>query len=199
MAHTRTIEILPVLAAALLTGCQILPPRDVFVLRLTLHHPNNPHALFMEGKGYLAQGETAKAAVRFRGALRLQPDFEEAKLGLAHAYRENGSYRRARDFYREILKDSPRNIQALEGLAVCESRLGRPDEAVRLFKETLAIDPKSVSTLNAFADHYYSQRQYGEALRYWEESLRLDGSQNQVRQVVEDLRGYVAKYCPPGK
>jgi len=186
---------LPVLAALAAAGCQILPPRDVFVLHLTLHHPDNPHALFMEGKGYLAQGETNKAAVRFREALRLQPDFEEARLGLAHAYRERGYYTRAHLLYREVLRNSPRNVQALEGQAICEARLGQPDKAIAVLKSALEMEnPRLPSTLNTLADVYYGRRQYAEALRYWEESLQLDSAQSQLRQVVEDLRGYVRKY-----
>jgi len=194
----RTIKIFLLLLALSATGCQILPPRDVFVQRFTLRHPRNPHALFIEGKSFLSQNEPGKAAVRFREALELQPEFEEARLGLAHCYREEKYDRRARDLYREVLKISPRNVSALEGLAVTESRLGHPDEALKLFNQALSIQPNSVSILNALADFYYSRRQYPDALREWEKSLTLDPNQPELRSVVEDLRGYVKKYHSSG-
>jgi tetratricopeptide (TPR) repeat protein len=198
MARKTTMKILLALLGMPMTGCSllsILPPREVFIPQFTLHHPNNPHALFMEGKSYLSQDQPHKAAARFREALRLQPSFGEARLGLAHAYREGGSYRYARKEYRVVLEKAPANIQALEGLANCEMHLGQPNEAERLLKCALEISPKSVSTLNAMADLFYGQRQYDKALSYWEKSLALNPKQSQsLKDLVQDLHDYVRQY-----
>jgi len=197
MAQQTTTKIfVSVLLALVGTGCHILPPREVFIRRFTLAHPDNPHALFMEGKSYLVQGDWPKAAACFRAALHLQPNFEEARVGLGHAYRSGGYYRDAAAVYREVLAKSPRNVPALEGLGICEARLDRPDEAEKSFEKALAVEPKSVSTLDAYADYLYGQRQYGRALQLWEQSLRLNPNQSQLTDLVKDLRAYVAKYGP---
>ncbi len=194
MYANRTIKILTALAIAALSGCQLWPPRTVFIRPISLGHPENPHALFIEGKALLAQGEARKAALKFQAALALQPDFEEARIGLAHAHRRGRNYRRAEALYRQVLERAPQNVAALEGLAVCERYSGRPDQARAHFQQALALDPKSVSTLNAYADFLYNRKEYAEALKHWEESLRLDPSQGVLRELVADLRRYVAKY-----
>jgi len=194
MTQRTTTKILPALAAVAMVSCRVLPPREAFLPQIAVHHADNPHALFVKGKNHLAQGEARKAAAQFRAALRLQPNFDEAQLGLAHAYREAGAYRRARRLYRQILERSPRNVQVIEGLASAEAHLGRRDEAQSLLQRALAIDPESVSTLNALADLHYGRWQYAEALRYWERSLRLKHDQDTLATLVEDLRDYVRKY-----
>jgi len=201
-ARKTTMKIAIALLALPMTGCSllsILPPREAFIQRFALHHPNNPHALFMEGKSYLAQNEPHKAAARFRETLRLQPGFVEARLGLAHAYREGGSYRYARKEYRAVLDKGPANIQALEGLANCELHMGQPQEAERLLMRALEVNSRSVSTLNAMADLFYGQRQYGKALACWEKSLALNPDQSQLTDLVQDLRNYVREYGPSPK
>ncbi|MBM3335721.1 tetratricopeptide repeat protein, partial [Candidatus Sumerlaeota bacterium] len=133
-------------------------------------------------------------------ALRLQPDFEEAQVGLAHALREAGSYRAAARVYGEVLARSSQNVQALEGLAICQWRLGRTEEAEQLLRKALEVQPvrkeAAVSLSHTMGDLLYSQRRYGEALDYWEKSLELDPTQSSLRTLVEDLRQYVARYGP---
>lgn len=186
-----------ILATSLL-GCKLAQPRnllrEIFLPRITQRHPGNPHALFIEGKEYLAQGNPRKAASRFRSALRAQPGFVEARLGLAHACRENEDYRDARKQYRGVLEASPENVQALLGLAVAESHLGRADEAEQLLLQALKLEPRSVTALNAMADFYYGEMQYQKALDYWTQSLRVDRGQQKIRSLVEDLQSYVKKY-----
>lgn len=200
MTRAATIKIFCLLPALCLTGCRILPRLDPPFRNLGRQHPDNPHALFMEGKSYLAQGEPRQAAKRFRAALRLQANFEEARLGLAHAYREARSYKRALKVYRQVCETSPRNAQALEGMAIVLIRLHKHEEARPLLEQVVEeIDRRSVSALNALAELHYDRREYRRALDYWKRSLELDGSQNKVRALYDDLRGYVGKYVPEGR
>lgn len=210
MLRQTTIKILPAMMTLLLSGCNFLnflPPREAFIRTFSITHPNNPHALFMEGKSYLSQGEPGKAASRFKAALRIQPRFEEARMGLAHAYREEKSYRAARQCYREILSKSRDNLQAIQGLAICEWRLEDTTAAKTLLLQALDLNATQeaqhptaaghqigVALRNSMAEILYGDHHYGEALRYWEESLRLDPKQTQVLTLVEDLREYVKKY-----
>ena len=184
-----------------MSGCnllQILPPREFFVQRFTDRYPNNPHAIFLEGKTFLQQGEPKKAAKRFRKALQLQPDFIEARLGLAHAYRDLEYYADAYDLYKQVLAVTPANPQALEGAGVALARLRQYDLAEQHLRTALQLDPRSVSPLNALADLYYGQRQYARAIESWDRSLAADPGQDALRAMVEDLRGYVAKYGATG-
>lgn len=190
------MKILLVVLAVTAMGCRILPsPGDFRPRRIIQPLPNNPHALFMEGKTYLVQDEPRKASKLFRAALRLQPDFDEALLGLAHAYREAESYRSALKVYRRISEKAPRNAPALEGLAAVLIELGKVDEAQALLERIVKeIAPDSISALNALAEVHYGRREYRRALGYWKRSLELDGSQNEVSALHEDLQGYVDKY-----
>jgi tetratricopeptide (TPR) repeat protein len=200
MIRAVTTKICFLLAPAMLAAaCQILPPRDFFAQRITRRHPTNPHALFVEGKDYLKRDEPRKAAVRFGQALRLQPDFLEARLGLAHAWRDEKYYASASRLYEEVLREQPNNAQALEGLGVCATNLKKAEAARAALQRALELDPDSVSALNALAEFYYSRLEYARALECWDKSLRLDPEQKDLRLLVDDLRGYVAKYSSPKK
>ncbi|HEV2986077.1 MAG TPA: tetratricopeptide repeat protein [Vicinamibacterales bacterium] len=91
-------------------------------------------------KGLLA--ETTDTAVGYlRAALKLQPSFDRARLGLWDAYTDAGDYEEAVAAVRSVGADSPygRHARFLAGLSLIE--LKKYDEAFQSFKALADIQP----------------------------------------------------------
>jgi predicted Zn-dependent protease len=78
----------------------------------------------------------------YRRALEVDPDHEEARLGLAVALVEGRNYEEAAGHLEHLRRCQPDNLSVQVGLAECRSALGGPDEAVRLVDEVLAREPE---------------------------------------------------------
>lgn len=93
------------------------------------------------GAAYVSKGLTDKAEARFKKALRLNPQYEQAYLNLADLYAKNRRLEEAADLCRRGLKSKPRSPDLVLALADYLSRMGLPDDAVTALKEAQRLDP----------------------------------------------------------
>jgi tetratricopeptide (TPR) repeat protein len=86
-----------------------------------------------------AQNEAQKS---YRRAVELDPEHEEARLGLAFILVETKSYTDALEHIAYLTPRQPDNLGLQVGLAECRAGLGDPAEAVLLLDEVLAKNPR---------------------------------------------------------
>jgi Flp pilus assembly protein TadD len=82
-----------------------------------------------------------EAAERFGAAVEHQPDYLEARVGLADALRMTGRVQAAPGHYREVVAADPRFADAWAGYVMALAGLGRVDEARDRLGEALSILP----------------------------------------------------------
>jgi tetratricopeptide (TPR) repeat protein len=98
-------------------------------------------------------GDYAGAALKFREAVRLDPDFVTARLYLATTLAqqyvpgadEAGNVKLANDAieqYQEVLKRQGDSINSMKGIAYLHMQLKRFEEAKQYYKRALAVEPK---------------------------------------------------------
>jgi thioredoxin-like negative regulator of GroEL len=104
--------------------------------------PDNVEALCLEGQFHLDYERARSAAVdSYRRAVQLDPDHEEARLGLAVALLQSKSYEEAAEQLGELRRRQPDNLRVRVGLAECRLALGDHEGAERLLAPVLAEHP----------------------------------------------------------
>jgi tetratricopeptide (TPR) repeat protein len=106
------------------------------------NEPDCAQAYYLDGLFILdylhAQNEAEK---RYREALDLDPDHEEARLGLALILVETRCFADAIEHIEFLRKRQPDNLGLQTGLAECRAGIGEIQEAVRILDVVLAEDP----------------------------------------------------------
>ena len=142
--------------------------------------PDNPEALCLQGQLYLDYEQVRSAAVEtYRRAVEVDPDHEEARLGLAVALLESRQYAEAAEQLEEVRRRQPDNLRVRVGLAECRDMLGGREEAERQVREVLAERPDYPQALALLGRLQMEAGQFTEA----EASLRraLAGNPADVR------------------
>jgi predicted Zn-dependent protease len=139
--HPETPLILEALARGYLRQYRLAEAR--LCLDRWLHdQPDNPEALCLEGQLHLDYEHAQAAALKsYRRAVELDPDHEDARLGLAVTLLETKAYAEAAEHLGYVRRRQPENLRVQVGLAECRDGLGEADEAVRLVDEVLARQP----------------------------------------------------------
>jgi tetratricopeptide (TPR) repeat protein len=104
--------------------------------------PDNVQALCFEGELHLDYEHARTAAAdSYRQALQLDPEHEEARLGLAIALVENKRFAEAAEQIELLRAAQPDNLRLAVGLAECRDALGDAAAAGNLVESVLARDP----------------------------------------------------------
>lgn len=112
------------------------------VLHLQANHAQAIDAL---GMIYLAQGDLARAEIKYEQAikhgLKTNRRFNHVKLG--NHYLNRGVIPQAELEFKHALELSPRDPAAMLGQALALHALGRLPEAIDMYRKTLSLDPES--------------------------------------------------------
>ena len=110
--------------------------------------PDNPQVFYLEGLLNLEYHHALSTAlVSYRRALELDPDHEEARLGLAVALEGNNDFAEAAEHFRRLLQIRPHNLHVQVHLAACLLGLGESVEAARRVEDVLARQPEFTPAL----------------------------------------------------
>ena len=93
------------------------------------------------GYAMLKEGRGKEAVIHIREALRIHPDYLQARRQLGYALTLQGKFKEAVREYQKVLHVQPDNPHALNGLGVALLREGKFDEAIACFIEALRIKP----------------------------------------------------------
>jgi tetratricopeptide (TPR) repeat protein len=101
--------------------------------------PDNPQALCLKGQFHLDyEHAPSRAADSYRRAVQLDPEHEEARLGLAVVLLETKAFAEAAEHMEYLRRRQPDNPRVEVGLAQCRDALGQPDVALRQVEDVLA-------------------------------------------------------------
>jgi predicted Zn-dependent protease len=111
----------------------------------------------------------------------LDPDHEEARLGLAVALLMGKSFAEASEHFQQLLRSQPENLRLQVGLAECLDGLDQTAEAVRLVDDILAQQPGFVTALSLRGQLALKSEQWGKAESWLREAIRRDPSDHRAR------------------
>ncbi|MDD4013667.1 MAG: tetratricopeptide repeat protein, partial [Candidatus Omnitrophica bacterium] len=100
------------------------------------------------------RGMQEKAIMEYEDALKIIPDFMEARLNLGLAYISLGKYDKASEELKRVLSAEPENAEALTGLGYASFKRGFYVEAAGSYSEALKVRPEDGRTRYALAGTY---------------------------------------------
>jgi tetratricopeptide (TPR) repeat protein len=108
--------------------------------------PDNVEGLVL--RGWIQEGgaEPEQAAKAYRHALEVNPDRDDAHLGLARILIQDNP-QEARAHYEQVIARQPDNAEALVGLGETYWALGKPDKARPIFDSLVDKDAKNSRAL----------------------------------------------------
>jgi tetratricopeptide (TPR) repeat protein len=141
---------------------------------LEARFPGEVNCLWLLGVALLDQEKVAASIELLERALTAAPDFAEARVDLARAYRRNGSADRAREEVRRVLQALPHHHRAWLAYGDALVELGKYEEARVAFDRARLTDPQRPRIEAATAALIADERRKAEEL--FREILREDPS-----------------------
>jgi predicted Zn-dependent protease len=179
--HPDTPLILEALAHGYLQHYRL--PEARVCLNLWLERqPDNPQALALLGQFHLDyERATDRAVEKYRRAVELDPDHEEARLGLAIALLQSTGFAEAAVHLERLRQCQPNNLRVGVGLAECRYALDEPDEALRLLDRVLARQPQFAPALALRGRLALENGQYEAAETWLRQAVRGSPGDHQAR------------------
>jgi predicted Zn-dependent protease len=140
--------------------------------------PDNPQAHFLEGLFHLDYAHHARSAAEasYRRAVQLDPDHEEARLGLAVTLIEGRNFAEALEHLEHLRRCQPDNLSVQVGLGECHAAAGRRAEAVRLTDDVLARQPDHAPALSLRGRLALEEGQAAQAETWLRQAVERDPS-----------------------
>ena len=168
------------LSGVLLAGLAILTWRQShqYVDSETLYRAtirNDPSSWMAHNNlsAVLLDSNTEEAMALAQEALRLKPEYAEARNNLGYALQKLGRLEEARAQYLEALRVKPTYPQAHNNLGYVLQQLGRPEEAVPQYLEALKLYPNYAEAHYNLGNVLQHAGRLEEAVAQYRETLRF--------------------------
>ncbi len=146
-------------------------------LRWTLEYlPKSPDVHNSLGQAYLADGNTDRAAIEFRRAVALRPDFAEAYYNMAQALERRKDENGATQFYKWAIKAQLPTAEAHDAQGFILAHQGDLPGAESEFEAALKDDPSLAVAHFHLGTAFWREKRYQEAVAELKKSLALDPS-----------------------
>lgn len=148
---------------------------------ITTKEPTYAPAHYRIGVIWEKLGAIEKAVREYQEALRLKPDYVEARVALEGYYVNQGvGFRRAKQSeaalkaFRQALALNPSSLTAHVELGQELENRGQADEATAEYKKAIELEPNNSTAHSHLAAVYASKDQHQEALQEFQEVIRLN-------------------------
>jgi tetratricopeptide (TPR) repeat protein len=137
-------------------------------------NPSSPRAHYSLALNLEQQGRLDEAMDSYRSALRLQPEFVEARFGEGDVHFRKGAFDQAASCYEDVLKRQPGNVDARYNLGTTFLNRGIFDLAAASYEAVLRIQPDHASAHKGLGEALLRLNRRCEALPHLERSTVLD-------------------------
>jgi len=108
-----------------------------------------------DGWEHLKKGDYTKAIFSFKNAVKANPRYGEALIGLATAYLEVEAYEQSFDLFTSALKIDPESVRATVGMGKTLAGLGRYSQALGYYEKALKLAEGNLDARYGMAEIYY--------------------------------------------
>ena len=141
--------------------------------------------LSRQARDHAARGDTGLAVTRYVEAIRLDPTYGPAYLGLAAQYEARGDVTEAERTYAVGLDHVPGFTAALMARARLRARLRRMDDAIADLESALSLDGDAIPILRELAAAYIATRALPAALAVTRRLAGVADAQHDVAAAAE--------------
>ena len=133
------------------------------------------------GLELLDAGSLEPAVLHLSEAVRIAPDFIDARANLAAALARQGRHDQALDLRREVLERRPGDPDALAHLGLALDRTGRQEEALARLSEALRLEPDNTVALKGLAAALVRKGRGAEAAAHLRTAVDADPEDAEAR------------------
>lgn len=163
---------------------QMLDEAQGYLKKAIELHPSYSNAYLLLGNAFAYQNEFEPAMVNYEKALQYNPDFRDAKINLAIAYREvgkitgekKGNLSGALNLLRKSLELNPKDPETNRLMGVATGISGDSKTALTYFKAALDADPGNAFYMFDLGSAYANTGDMQKANYYHAEAIRKDPS-----------------------
>jgi len=149
-------------------------------------------AIYNSGVALHNQGKYEQAEQKYFQALRLQPDFSEAKKNLAKVYKNlaykdysAGDYNQAVSYSQKALRMLPDDTYLYEIMARSYSSMNDDESAIRAYNKIISIDSSDESAMNLLALAYIKTNQPAKASELYKKILLINPNDKVAQQNIK--------------
>lgn len=180
--------------------------KTLFILILLLHlnsafaqnnYSNGAIQIYNSGIAFHKQGKYELAEQKYNQALKLQPNFVEAKKNLAIIYHNRAikyysdeNYNEAIEYAKKSLNFNPDNMEVYRIIGVCYSNSNNFDDSIAVYKKIISHSPDDDSAMESLAQVYIKTKQYEKASELYTRILQINPNDKVAQQNIK----YV-NYC----
>lgn len=118
------------------------------------------------------EAKWAEAAIELQEALKLAPDFTDARLQLGYAYLEGGQPEKALREFDAVLKRTPGSQGARMGVGIAKVRLGELEAGIEQLEKAIALNPNPVRAYYELGHAYERKGNLGKALHNYKWAIK---------------------------
>lgn len=170
----------------------------ILILLLNLININLFSATAYQAKNLRSQGDLAltkreytKALNYYKKALKINPYYKEAKIGVGKAFFELGNYEEAGYYFKNVEKQFANDPEIKLCLARLQFKKEEFDSSESYLRKVLELDSKNYDALILYGDIYFKKKRYNEALQYYQEANSIN-PKNELA-LLKLGRGYLQK------
>src|SRR5258706_9018968 len=175
LAHKMSDELVPLVGAIRLQQERFSEAAPMFE-RARMLHPGVGRFAFLHGTALAGLSQFEQAMSAFQEAIKREPTFADAYLGLGRAQRKLGQFEEAQGTYRKLLRAQPENVDGYIALGSVLAETGQLAQAEAPLRRALqyARDPKVQASIhNNLAITLSGQNRHAEALESLERTQAL--------------------------
>lgn len=155
--------------------------------------PKDIDTLLMLGRLQKVGQNSPEAEKAYRKVLELEPDNEDANIGLAMVYSDLGDNKTAAELLEKAARKTP-NLRTLTSLASSYEQMRDFKLAAETLRRTLDLSPGNPDLRRAYAQNLLFSDQFDEALKQYEELVADDPKDTQswlrMSQIYRQLRRF---------
>lgn len=141
--------------------------------KLVKIYPNSYILHNLIGALYNSIKKTSSAALAYKRALDIYPNFAPSLINLANLYTKTGHTEKAYALYHKSLQISPNNFDAVNNFGILLVKTN-PKKAISLLELAVNIQPNSFSAWNSLGTAYHAIQSNEEALRCYQTALKYN-------------------------
>lgn len=161
------------------------------------NYSNKSIGIYNSGVAFHNQGQYELAEQKYLQALKLQPNFEEAKKNLGKVYQNlayksysSSSYEHAISYAKRALVFKPNDTYLYDIMARSYSALNDDEKAIETYNKILSIDSSDDSAMNLLALAYIKTNQPQKASDLYKKILSINPDDKVAQQNIK-----YANYC----
>lgn len=155
----------------------------------TFEYSNAAIALYNAGAALQNQRKYELAEQKYLQALKVQPNFAEARKNLSVIYHNqainacaNNDNQKAIEYAKKSLNYDSKLSGSYNTLAICYSNLNDYEQAIAAFNKVLSFKPNDYSTMQSLAQEYIKANQYSKASEVYNKILQLHPDDSVAKQ-----------------